>query len=185
MYSSVSLAFVLIHSSLCTIANRVHHFVSTKWKPAFVFSTIVKEIYACVFILWHWFHDLWNAWYYLRQKRIKTNEWKRKLQLGNDYKHVSSLGKNKLHCSGYFSHPLPLHISHWHSLSRCKSYWEIWLCMLKRHKYRGKNITSRWPYYTQYVTCSSNIAFICHYYHPQLLWVGGILNWQRGPLTKC
>lgn len=70
-------------------------------------------------------------------------------------------------------------------LSRCKSYWEIWLCMLKRHKYRGKNITSRWPYYTQYVTCSSNIAFICHYYHPQLLWVGGILNWQRGPLTKC
>lgn len=51
-------------------------------------------------------------------KEIQRRNWNddKKLEFLNDYKHVSSQGKNKLHRSGYFSHPLPLHISHRQSL---------------------------------------------------------------------
>lgn len=56
-----------------------------------------------------------------KTKKTKSNN-KRKLMVGNYYKRVSSPGKNMLHCSGYFSYPLLLHISHWRSLWRCKSY---------------------------------------------------------------
>lgn len=88
------------------------------------FCTYCKGHSSYALILWHRFHDHWKCLVTLQTE--KKNKWnnKRKLQFGNDYKGVSSLGKIMLHCSGYFSHTLPLHISHWRSLWRCKSCWE-------------------------------------------------------------
>lgn len=59
--------------------------------------------------------------------RGELKQWNNKnkrgnLWLGNDYKRVSSPGRNKLHYSGYFSHPPPLNISQRHRLWRRKSY---------------------------------------------------------------